>query len=147
MSGPPPCTTTGLIPTYLSSTTSRANSSRSNGSSIAAPPYLIYTVAPHKSRRYGSASRRVATSRISIELVRREPLGRVLRVDLHVVVAEIGEEQLGLGALPREVDLVEDLVAADGACERVCVERDASAGAADRDALDRDLEQIGRAHV
>ena len=50
MSGPPPCTTTGLSPTYLSSTTSRANSSFSAGSVIAAPPYLITTVWPWKSR-------------------------------------------------------------------------------------------------
>src|SRR2546429_265947 len=34
----------GLSPTYLSSTTSRAKSSRSAGSSIAAPPYLMTTV-------------------------------------------------------------------------------------------------------
>ena len=53
MSGPPPCTTIGLIPTYLSSTTSRANSSRSAGSSIAAPPYLMTTVRPWNSRMYG----------------------------------------------------------------------------------------------
>ncbi len=63
MSGPPPCTTTGFIPTYLSSTTSRANSSRSAGSTIAAPPYLMTTVLPWKSRMYGSASRSVVTSR------------------------------------------------------------------------------------
>src|SRR5881409_730992 len=63
MSGPPPWTTTGFSPTYLSSTTSRANSSRSAGSSIAAPPYLMTTVRPWNSRMYGSASRRVATSR------------------------------------------------------------------------------------
>src|SRR3954469_6912228 len=63
MSGPPPWTTTGLSPTYLSSTTSRANSSRSAASSIAAPPYLITTVRPWNSRMYGSASSSVATSR------------------------------------------------------------------------------------
>ena len=56
MSGPPPWTTTGFRPTYLSSTTSRANSSRSAGSSIAAPPYLMTTVLPWNSRMYGSAS-------------------------------------------------------------------------------------------
>ena len=59
MSGPPPCTTIGLRPTYLSSTTSRANSSRSSGSVIAAPPYLMTTVLPWNSRMYGSASRSV----------------------------------------------------------------------------------------
>src|SRR4051812_28913364 len=63
MSGPPPWTTSGLSPTYLSSTTSRANSSRRAGSSMAAPPYLMTTVRPWNSRMYGSASSRVATSR------------------------------------------------------------------------------------
>src|SRR3954454_2573779 len=76
MSGPPPCTTTGLSPTYLSSTTSRANSSRRLGSSIAAPPYLTTTVRPWNSRMYGSASRRVSTSRIApLVLVRIEDIG------------------------------------------------------------------------
>src|SRR4051812_39144036 len=76
MSGPPPCTTTGLSPTYLSSTTSRAKSSRSCGSSIAAPPYLTTTVRPWNSRMYGSASRRVSTSRIApLVLVRIEDIG------------------------------------------------------------------------
>ena len=63
ISGPPPWTTTGRRPTYFRSTTSRAKSSRSAGSSIAAPPYLMTTVWPANSRMYGSASRRVPTSR------------------------------------------------------------------------------------
>ena len=50
MSGPPPWTTIGFIPTYLRSTTSRAKSSRSPGSLIAAPPYLMTTVRPWNSR-------------------------------------------------------------------------------------------------
>src|SRR3954454_20539545 len=76
MSGPPPCTTTGLSPTYLSSTTSRAKSSRSCGSSIAAPPYLTTTVRPWNSRMYGSASRRGSMSRIApLVLVRIEDIG------------------------------------------------------------------------
>ena len=62
MSGPPPCTMIGFSPTYLSSTTSRAKSSRSSGSVIAAPPYLITTVLPWNSRMYGSASSSVLTS-------------------------------------------------------------------------------------
>ena len=65
ISGPPPWTTIGFSPTYLSSTTSRAKSSRSSGSVIAAPPYLMTTVLPWNSRMYGSASRRVPMSRIS----------------------------------------------------------------------------------
>ncbi len=63
ISGPPPWTTTGLRPTYLSSTTSRANSSRRSGSVIAAPPYFTTIVLPWNSRMYGSASRSVPTSR------------------------------------------------------------------------------------
>src|SRR3954453_16610014 len=97
ISGPPPCTITGSRPTYLSSTTSRANSSRSAGSFIAAPPYLITTVRPWNSRMYGSASRSRVTS------------GCVLGIDPHVVVGQVGEEHLGLEALAREPDLVVDL--------------------------------------
>ncbi len=58
--GPPPCTTTGFMPTSRMSTTSCANRSASAGSSIALPPYLITTVLPENSRMYGSASARIA---------------------------------------------------------------------------------------
>src|SRR5204862_7641430 len=92
MSGPPPCTTTGFRPTYLSSTTSRANSSRSSASSIAAPPYLITTVLEWNSRMYGSASSSVPTSRIE------GSSRRVLGVDPHVLVRQVGEENLGFRA-------------------------------------------------
>jgi hypothetical protein len=44
--GPPPWTTTGLMPTSLSSTTSSAKSACSSGSVIALPPYLITMVLP-----------------------------------------------------------------------------------------------------
>src|SRR3954454_11203737 len=131
ISGPPPWTTTGLIPTYLSSTTSRANSSRSAGSSIAAPPYLITTVLPWNSRMYGSASRRVATS--------RTVSGRVVGIDRHVAVGQVGEEDLGLVALPGKADDVLDLRARDALGERRKVERPRRAAGADRDALDRDV--------
>src|SRR5438552_16473384 len=99
MSGPPPWTTTGLIPTYLSSTTSRANSSRSSGSSIAAPPYLMTTVLPWNSLMYGSASSSVVTSRIGA------PSCRVLGVHAHVLLREVREEHLGLGARAGQRDL------------------------------------------
>src|SRR4051812_754537 len=114
MSGPPPWTTTGFRPTYLSRTTSRANSSRRAGSSMAAPPYLITTVWPWNSRMYGSASRRVAMSRKGVTPCLR-PVGaldngawasgqskwscHVLRVDRYVLVAEVAEEDLGLEAV------------------------------------------------
>ena len=49
ISGPPPWTTTGLRPTYLSRTTSVAKASRRLSSRIAAPPYLITTVRPWNS--------------------------------------------------------------------------------------------------
>src|SRR5882672_2928925 len=156
ISGPPPCTTIGFRPTYFSSTTSRANSSRSAASSIAAPPYLITTVLPWNSLMYGSASSSVPTSRIG------EPLGsvfetapmsaqgkpgkdagsvacyarerprtqiqrrharscRVLGVYSHVLMAEIGEEHLGLGALAGQADLVFELGALHGSPERLLV--------------------------
>ena len=65
MSGPPPWTMIGFSPTYLRITTSRAKSSRSAGSVMAAPPYLMTTVLPWNSRMYGSASSSVPTSRIT----------------------------------------------------------------------------------
>src|ERR1700754_2469463 len=106
MSGPPPWTMIGFSPTYLSKTTSRANSSRRPGSLMAAPPYLITTVLPWNSRMYGSASSSVATSRAG-----RAGSGRVFGIEAHIFVAEVREEPLGLGALAREVDLVLDLIA------------------------------------
>ena len=69
MSGPPPWTTIGFRPTYLSSTTSRAKSSRSAGSVIAAPPYLMTTVRPWNSRMYGSASSSVVMSDVARHVV------------------------------------------------------------------------------
>ena len=50
MSGPPPCTITGFIPTSLSNATSRANDAFSSGVVMAAPPYLMTIVAPANSR-------------------------------------------------------------------------------------------------
>ena len=61
ISGPPPCTTTGFMPTRRSSTMSSANCSCSRGEVIAAPPYLSTTVVPQKRRMYGIASSRVLT--------------------------------------------------------------------------------------
>jgi len=46
ISGPPPWTTTGFMPTSFMSTMSAATWSRRSGSVIAAPPYLITTVVP-----------------------------------------------------------------------------------------------------
>jgi hypothetical protein len=61
MSGPPPWTITGFMPTSFSSATSRANDAFSSGVVIAAPPYLITIVAPANSRMYGSASSSTST--------------------------------------------------------------------------------------
>ena len=44
--GPPPCTTTGLMPRYWRSVMSWAKAALSSGSCWAAPPYLITTVCP-----------------------------------------------------------------------------------------------------
>src|SRR3954447_3658322 len=135
--GPPPCTTIGCKPTYRSSTMSWAKSCVRPASVIAAPPILITTVFPWNSRMYGSASRSVPTSRIRRppddpkteqakdagskacagksrpeDAAMRRFAGscRVLRVDGHVVVREVGEEDLRLAALAgdgqRELNLV-----------------------------------------
>src|SRR4051794_18977432 len=110
MSGPPPWTTIGFRPTYLSSTTSRAKSSRSAGSVIAAPPYLITTVWRWTPRLSGGASRRGPTSPPRPPAPERPARSRrVLRVDRHVVVREVGEEHLGLRPLPRQPQRVLDL--------------------------------------
>ena len=55
---PPPCTSTGLIPTVSSKTTSRATPSRTSGSgeSIKLPPYLTTNVAPCHCGRLAIAS-------------------------------------------------------------------------------------------
>ena len=47
--GPPPCTTTGCMPTHCSSTMSRAKESRSASSVMAWPPYFTTTVLLAKS--------------------------------------------------------------------------------------------------
>src|SRR5436305_5162805 len=135
MSGPPPWTTIGFIPTYLSSTTSRAKSSRSAGSSIAAPPYLMTTVLPWNSRMYGSASRSVPTSLTSLRSC------RVLGVDGHVAVAEVGEEDLRLGPVAGQADDVLDLVALHPPAQVGRVVRRRLAGGAHLHALDRDVER------
>ena len=80
MSGPPPCTTTGFMPTNLSSAMSRAKDAFSSGFVMAAPPYLMTTVAPANSRMYGRASSstaaRACTSARSGRLVRLvSPIG------------------------------------------------------------------------
>src|SRR3954462_1220450 len=54
--GPPPCTTTGFMPTSLSSTTSYAKSRFRPSSVMALPPYLTTIVLPWKRWIYGSAS-------------------------------------------------------------------------------------------
>src|SRR4051794_36308208 len=90
------------------------------------------TVLPWNSRMYGSASRRVATS--------RTVSGRVLGIDRHVAVGQVGEEDLGLVALPGEADDVLDLLARDALGQRRKVERPPRAARADRDALDRDVQ-------
>src|ERR1700733_8912501 len=142
ISGPPPCTITGFIPTYLSSTTSRANSSLSSASTIAAPPYLITTVLPWNSRMYGSASSSVPTSR-RLRSSWLGGLGGVFGIQRHVLVSEVGEVQLGLGALAREADLVLDLLALDSRLQGLLVVRHVLAPSAHLDPLDRDVDREG----
>src|SRR5215469_16070347 len=127
---------TGFIPTYLSSTTSRAKSSFSEASVIAAPPYLITTVLPWNSRIYGSASSRVATSRTGRSAEVAE-LRRVFGIERDVFVSQVGEEPLGLRALAGQVDLILDLVALHGRLQRLGVVRHLRAACTYRYALDR----------
>ena len=49
--GPPPCTTTGWMPTSLSSAMFRAKAALSASSFMACPPYLMTTVSPWNLRR------------------------------------------------------------------------------------------------
>ena len=56
------------MPTYFSSTTSRANPSASCGDSIAWPPYLMTRVFPQNARMYGRASMRVPAFSISFSM-------------------------------------------------------------------------------
>ena len=67
ISGPPPCTMTGLMPTSFMSTMSLATCSRSAGSVIAAPPYLMTTVLPDVRLMQGSAS--VSVSALSEQVL------------------------------------------------------------------------------
>ena len=71
-------------------------------------------------------------------------ISRVLRVDRHVLVREVGEEDLGLGALAGQADRVLDLLAGDGLLERRQVERHRGALRADLDVLDPDVERQRR---
>src|ERR1035441_10126781 len=121
------------MPTYLSSTTSRANSSRNASSSIAAPPYLMTTVLPWNSLMYGSASSSVPTSRIGVSSC------RVVGVDGHVLVRQVREEHLGLGALAGQADLVFELAALHRCVELALVVGDRGTPPADGNALDRDV--------
>src|SRR3954447_4770982 len=69
--------------------------------------------------------------------------GRVLGIDPHVLVAQVAEEDLGLGAVAREADDVLDLLALDGLGEGVGVVAQRDAGGADLDALDGDCNRKG----
>src|SRR3954447_13320724 len=141
MSGPPPCTTIGFMPTYLSRTTSRAKSSVRPASVMAAPPILITTVFSWNSRIQGRASRSVAMS------LKGLPSRRVLRVDRHVLVREVGEEDLGLAALARDGELELDLGGRHRLFERaqlVGIERIALAGGHHAATLDVEVDHERR---
>ena len=85
--GPPPCTTTGFIPTHLRSTMSRAKLRVISRSTIAFPPYLMTKVAPAKrwmkgrasastrATRFGTAGEWVMFSRFLVGLEARPPGG------------------------------------------------------------------------
>ena len=136
MSGPPPWTTTGFMPTYLSSTTSRANSSRSAGSvhrraAVLDDDGLAVELADVRERleQRGDVARRRSAHVVYSALIG------------HVLVAEVGEEDLGLVALAGQVDRRTRPRRPRPPGERLLVvERDRRAGRAHRHALDRDVE-------
>src|SRR4051812_25932576 len=99
---------------------------------MAAPPYLMTMVFPWNSRMYGSASRRVPTSpRCS---------GGVFGIDRHVLVAQVGEEALGLVAVAGQADLVLDLAAGYPPAEVGGVELQRAAARAHAHPFDRDVD-------
>ena len=95
ISGPPPCTTTGFMPTYFMSTMSLATSSRSAGSAIAAPPYLMTTVRPHVvlDPRQRLDERARLGEQVSHRSSGRLASGPVLAVDPHVLVAQVAVQK------------------------------------------------------
>src|SRR3954469_22772731 len=143
---------------------------------IAAPPILITTVFPWNSRMYGSASRSVPTSRIRrppddpkteqakdagskacAGKSRPEDAGmrrfagscRVLRVDGHVVMREVREEDLGLAALAGNRERELDLLSLRGVLELaqlVLGQRHPVAGAHDLVPLDLEVDDERAAH-
>src|SRR6202035_2437933 len=65
---------------------------------------------------------------------------RVVRVDAHVLLREVGEEDLGLRALAGERYLVLDLVRLHRPGQRLLIAGDRRSGDADGDSLDRDVD-------
>jgi len=66
ISGPPPCTNTGLTPTHASRTRSLMTPCFNVGSFMAAPPYFTTTVRPRNACKYGSASASIFTRSRSV---------------------------------------------------------------------------------
>src|SRR4051794_7058338 len=107
---------------------------------IAAPPILMTTVLPWNSRMYGSASRSVPTSLMSCG---------VFGVDGHVVVREVGEEDLRLAALAWDGERVLHLVALHSVLELahlVLGQRHALPRAHDGVALDLEVDDEAALH-
>ena len=76
--GPPPCTTTGRIPTRCISTMSDANCSNRSGSPMALPPNFTTTTAPRNASMYGRACSRTCTARSGSRRGSSPPLGAPL---------------------------------------------------------------------
>src|SRR3954447_25291467 len=96
------------------------------------------TASPASAHRASCCTARSSTSpRTAIS-------GRVLGIDPHVLVAQVGEEDLGLGAVAGQPDDVLDLLARDGRGERVGVVAQRHPRGADLHALDRDVERQRR---
>src|SRR3954452_2118238 len=116
-----------------------------SGYAITPPIGWLYPTCPSASRAARPASPASAhrascwTARSSTS-PRTVISGRVLGIDPHVLIAQVAEEDLGLGAVAWKADDVLDLLALDGLRELVGVVAQRHAGRADLDALDRDVE-------
>src|SRR6478752_2038104 len=102
MSGPPPCTITGLSPQYLSRTTSVAKPSRSSSSRMAAPPAACGRWRSGLRRSYRAPPAQDAKRRS-----RRIYSCRVLRVDSYVLGGQVREVDMSgaVAALQAQRDL------------------------------------------
>src|SRR6185312_6486957 len=160
--GPPPCTTTGWIPTWCRKTMSSAKARRRSSLTMALPPYLTTMVVPAKCWIHGSASMSASALRCAVSQASPESVSKgraegpagvpavvsvfmvvlagVGGVLVHVVVREVVGPEGGLRGSGVEVDLHEHVAA--GEVDQGPVLADAP-GAADLHAVDGNVQPVG----